>query len=311
MPPEGLEEREPCPTPLLWQDIVLSFHQDRREGNVAFSGGHVTATQYGTGAPLVFLPGNQCTARLYALIAWLLKDDRQCWVLDHPQFSKRPAAASLIEATATAYSAVLKDLFGGSVNIYASDYAVPVALKMMLGQESVIHKAVLQSGWANRPLVQREKGLLRIGQLLPLKIRRVPLWTSSQVQNHRPWFPPYDETRFSFLLSESSQLSVRDVTSRLLAAAETDLTPELQRIKHEVLLLRAEGDSPLQVAQQDLLERELENQKSEWMHTTGNYPFLTHPHRLVKILRDFFEIPKTTPSVLPGSVQEANVPQTD
>ena len=149
------EVREPCPTPLLWQDIVLSFHEEMRQGHVEFKGGSVTATQFGTGPPLVFLPGSVASPRIYALSAWLLKEDRQCWLLDHPVFDHPPQETDLVQKSANAYANVIHDLFGGPVDIYASNYAVPVCLQMLLSHQEVVKKVAFQSGWVSRTFTSR------------------------------------------------------------------------------------------------------------------------------------------------------------
>ncbi len=283
---------DPCPTPLAWQEVVQSFQEQIRQGPLDFQFGTVTATQFGEGPPLVFLPGSLGSPRLYALLAWLLKENRQCWLLDHPVFESRPNPKELISATATAYVDVLGELFDGPVEVYASNFGVPVCLEMMRSTPTLVQKAALQSGWATRKLTFFEKSLLQIGRFVPFTIRSVPLWLSTQIQNHRAWFPPFDETRFGFLLNETYQTSVRDVSRRLLAASQTDLSSQLAKIRTEVLLVRCEGDGQLISQQQDLLEKSLPKHESVSLHTTGHYPFLTHPHRLVKVLREFFNIPK-------------------
>lgn len=304
IPPTLEENREPCPTPLAWQEVVQEFQKEIRQGPVSFAGGHVTATQFGTGRPLIFLPGSLSSSRLYALTAWLLKDQRECWLLDHPQFDHAPAPSKLIPQTAGAYSSVLQALCGGPVDVYASNYGVPVCLEMMLQTPQSIERALLQSGWASKQLTVTEKLLLHIGKHLSLSVKRIPLWLSTQIQNHRPWFPPFDETRFGFLLNETYQTSVRDVSKRLLAAASTDFTERLPEIGHQILVVRCEGDGHRIAEEEDRLETLLPNCKSTWMHSTGHYPYLTHPHRLLKVMREFFEIEQPTPQSPPVSLSQ-------
>lgn len=292
-------ERETCPTPLLWQDIVLSFHEFYRQGPLEFPGGTLTATQFGSGLPLVFLPGTLCTPRLYALTTHLLQEERQCWILGHPDFETTPSESERINKSAIAYSSVLEDLFGGPVEVYASDYAVPVCLELLRVAPDAVKSAVLQSGWGHRSLTTLERILLGIGRRLPFKLKRIPLWKSSQIQNHRSWFPPYDETRFSFLLSETSEVSTSDVCRRFLASAKIDKLSDLAATTQPILVLRTEGDGKYISKQADDLEAALPNCESMWLHTSGHYPFLTHPHRLVKVLRDFFPIPQKEPLQTP------------
>ena len=292
--PAEVEASEPCPTPLVWQDVVQSFLDERREGDVDFLGGSLTVTQFGTGQPLVVLTGTVGSPRLFALTAWLLREEFQLWIFDRPRFQQRKTASEYIQASTDAYSSVVSELFDQPVDCYAPTLGAQVAIQMMLdssegGESPRLRKVALQSGWAHRDLTMMEKTLLGIGSSIPFRLRKVPFWLSTQIANHRPWFPPYDETRFGFLLAETYKTSVRDLSLRMRAAAKTDLSNSLTAIRNDVLLVRTEGDGQAIVTEQDTLEQNIPGCHSEWMHTCGHFPFLTHPHRLVKILRQFYQ----------------------
>ncbi|TWT49836.1 Alpha/beta hydrolase family protein [Thalassoglobus neptunius] len=286
--PESTDS-EPCPTPLDWQDVVRAFLEERREGEIPLGQSKLTATQIGQGPPLVLLPASGCSAKIYALLAWLLREERQLWILSEPEFERTPSAKKLIPETATSYCEAIRELFGGPVDVYAPTLSSQIALQMMIDGSDFLKNVVLQSAWAHRRLNWTETALAQAGLLLPFSIRRLPLWLSSQVANHRPWFPPYDETRFGFLLSETYRVSVRQNCRKLLAADRTNLSAEVSQVNNRVLLLRTEGDGASIDREEDRLEKNLPNCEVEWMHTSGHFPFLTHPHRLVKILRAFLE----------------------
>lgn len=283
---------EPCPTPLAWQEVVQSYLDIRRVGPIDFAHGQVEVTQIGQGVPLVFLPPAYGTPHLFALIAWLLKDQRQCILLDHPQFAQRPSLSSGVEPVAQAYLTVLESLFGGPVDVYASTYSAQVCLEMLRQKPTAVHRALLQSAVLQRRLTGVERGMLHLGRQLPFQMRRVPLWLSTQLQNHRRWFPPFDETRFGFLLRETSRTPIHEVADRMLRSAKSNLADRLSQITTPVFILQCEGDGRLLIEQQAQLIEALPAAQSDWMYTTGHYPYLTHPHRLVKVLREFFEIPK-------------------
>lgn len=290
-----LGPREPCPTPLVWQEVVQSFLDERREGELAFPGGRVRALQFGDGPPLVFLPGHVGSPLLFALTAWLLKDQRQCWLLDHPQFDRSPSSRNLFDETATCYRQVFEQTFPDAVDLYAACSSVPVALRLLAGEPGRLRRIILQGSWLRLQFNSFERSLLNVGSWLPMSMGRLPFWQKAQLQNHRPWFPPYDETRFTFLLRETSTNKVRDVTQRLLAVAAEGTTGrqlDLSRTTNECLILRCEGDGPQLEAQAEELQQRLPVARTTWMHSTGYFPYLTHPHRLVKELRDFLQIPK-------------------
>lgn len=290
------ESGEPCPTPLEWQEVVQAFLADRREEVLKSTLGSLTVTQFGHGQPLLVLPGTVGSPKLFALTAWLLKDEFQVTLFDHPHFEKQISAGDYLRVTVDLYQSVFSELFRDPVDVYAPTLGAQLALQMLKSRPDWIRRVILQSGWAHRSLTLAERGLLQLGRPFSSPMQRVPLWLSSQVANHRPWFPPFDETRFGFLLSELYKTPVNTLCLRMRAAQQTDLSESLAQITNEILLLRTEGDGKAIERQEDLLESKLPFCRSEWLHTTGHFVFLTHPHRLVKILRQFYNSDSSSPS---------------
>ena len=64
-----------------------------------------------------------------------------------------------------------------------------------------------------------------------------------------------------------------------------NLSDRLADVKCPVLLVRTEGQGQLETAGHEVLEKGLPNARTEWLHSTGLHPYLTHPHRLAKILK--------------------------
>lgn len=279
---------EPCPTPLAWQEVLREFDQQSLIRTYETELGELDLTEFGQGPPLLFLPGIVGTPRLFALTAWLLRDEFRCLLPDHPRWKRRPRTKDLIGQTAEVVAAVGRHLAGEGLDLFGTSFGGQVALELMLRQPGLVRRAVLQSSWAWRRLTVTEKAVLQIGRGVWLPIQKVPLWLSTQVQNHRRWFPPFDETRFGFLLNQTYATPTREVSRRLLAAGQTDLRPMLGSIEHPVLILKCEGDGRQISAAEEELERDLPSARTVEMHTTGLFPYLTHPHRLVKILREQF-----------------------
>ena len=287
------QKPEPCPTPLAWQEVVKSFHEQAMSRIVETPAAEVTVHELGSGKPLVFLPAFSGNALLFSLTCWLLRDDCRSVVIEHPAWKKTPSHRDLIPRTAEAISMALEHSCPDGADIYAATWGGQVALQLMLDHPQLVHRAILQSSWAHRKLTTSESILLGCGSWLPVKARRLPMWLPTQLQNHRNWFPPFDETRFGFLLGETGVTPASALARRLLASSRTDLTPQLHKVSTPITLLRCEGDgTPITVAQ-DILEDRLPNVKSESMSSTGHFPYLTHPHRLVKVLRATFDIPRT------------------
>lgn len=281
-------DSEPCPTPLAWQEVVQAFDQQAVIRTFDADACELDVTEFGSGPPLLCLPGLTGTPRLFALTAWLLREEFRCILVDHPRWKQRPRDDRLIPETTDVIAAVARHLAPDGLDLLATTYGGQVALDLMHREPATVRRAVLQSCWACRTLTRTERMLLRVGKHLSRPIQKVPLWLSTQVQNHRRWFPPFDETRFGFLLNQAYQTPAREVSRRLLASAATDLRPVLPALEHPIRIVRCEGEGKLIGLAQDELQQGLPHATVDEMHTTGLFPYLTHPHRLVKILRAHF-----------------------
>lgn len=286
-PLDDASQSEPCPTPLAWQEVVKSFRESAQSRVFTTDDADVTVTEFGQGPPLVFFPGLAGGPLLFALTAWLLKDEFRSLLFEHPRYRVRPAPRDLIKCTSENWAMAVEHLCPQGADLYACSLGSQIALKTMASYPRLIRSAVLQGAWAVRSLTWAERSLLQLGRWSPFSIRRTPLWLSAQIQNHRRWFPPFDETRFGFLLNETGQTPTRDVADRLLAAGRTDLTGLLPSLPQQILILHCEGEGRVIDQTQQELQRRLPRAQSEAMPLAGQYPYLTHPHRLVKIIRSF------------------------
>ena len=72
---------------------------------------------------------------------------------------------------------------------------------------------------------------------------------------------------------------------------DADLRSRLGGIRQPILLIETEGEGAATRACQQQLAAALPTATTEVILTTGQYPYLTHPHRLVKVLREFLLSP--------------------
>lgn len=110
-----------------------------------------------------------------------------------------------------------------------------------------------------------------------------------QQQNHRRWFPPFDSTRWEFYSDNVGACPVAEAALRARVAGGVDLGPSLPAARVPTLLLQTEGDGSTALAAQQPLLTALPDVRVETLDNTGRLPHLTHPHRLVKSLRAFWE----------------------
>jgi len=158
----------------------------------------------------------------------------------------------------------------------------------MLRSPERIEKAVLQGTSAHVGLSLFERAAILLARWLPGRLKRLPGRTALQQQSHRPWFPPFDFTRWQFFTENTGGVRIATLAGRAAALSGTDLRPRLPEIRTPILIVGCEGEGKIASAANDELERGLPNARKEWMFGCGHLPFLTHPHRLAKLLEPFF-----------------------
>ncbi|MFV0446455.1 MAG: alpha/beta fold hydrolase [Planctomycetaceae bacterium] len=282
-PPAG----EGCPTPLAWPDVLAAFRAQRDEFLLPTSWGDVSLWEFGAGPPLVLLDDAAGDPELLALMAWLLKDEFRCLLMQFPQPPSTvsaehwlPGMADLLVETLRSRQVVCPPVFG-------TGCGGTLALQTALQHPARLGSLILQGCQPQRQWRRRERWLLSLGERLDGHLGQVPFWSRVVESNHRRWFPPFDGSRWEFLRDKLAGTPIRRYVRQLLAADRANLASRLSAVTQPVLVIRTEGEGRMATEAQEQMAAALPKARVEWMHTTGQFPYVTHPHRLVKLLRDF------------------------
>lgn len=282
--PSEEARREPCPTPLSWREVLAAFHSESEDWEVRRGGSVLRGRTWGEGPPLYFLNGFGGTCELYALIAHLLRKEFRCVLYDYPQPSERHP--TIRDFTADLF-AVAERHADRRFSIYASSFGSLVALQAMRLEPRRVERAMLQNAFAHRRFSIPERLLTFAGKRSNRTLTELPGRETAQQQTHRPWFPPYDSGRWQFFLENTGGVRAAALAARADVARRADLRESLEEITQPVLIVRTEGEGRVTSRSQTELLSGLPNARSEWMHTCGHLPFLTHPHRLAKLVKGF------------------------
>ena len=283
-PPAVPAAGEGCPTPLAWAEVVQAFEELGEVREHAFSRWTVTSRRLGRGKPIYFLNHASGNGLLFALTAWLLKDEAECVVVDYPAAQNGLTAPRFLSAVVEGLEQVRSDLGHGSVGVYGATLGGLCALEWMRQRPASVERGILQTPMFSIPWTPVERALFALGRRLPGTLGGLPGWKGMLERNHRDWFPPFDPTRWDFLLANQGATSIRDAAVRLRAAG-TPLPVETRQVEQPVLIVRTEGEGAGLTRNAETLAAALPHATTEWMHTAGHSPFLTHPHRLVKLIR--------------------------
>jgi pimeloyl-ACP methyl ester carboxylesterase len=282
---------EGCPPPLVWHEVVEAFRAGRDEFVLPTSWGEVQLWEFGEGAPLLFLGGPAGNADLFALTAWLLRSERRSLFLTLPDAPRTVPPASRLAGWGDLVAQTLSARGVGPLPIYAAGPAGWIALQFALDAPTQVSHLILQGTVPAIAWTFSERILLAVGQRLPGRLGRVPLWRRIVEANHRPWFPPFDVTRWEFLRSNLAATPIQRYVQQVWNSPPAASTERLRELRVPVLLVRTEGEGTRITAGQQALVSLLKDVRVEWMHSAGHFPYLTHPHRLVKLVREFLTSP--------------------
>ncbi len=283
-PPPG----EPCPTPLVWQEVLAAYRSESAAWELTNGSHRLVGRTWGEGRPLYLLNGFAATAEMSALTIWLLREEFRCVVFDTLDDGVSRRSRPTMSDFASDVLAVADHHGDESVMVFGASFGAAVALQTALESPGRIAGLVLQHGFARRRLSMFERMLAAWCRRSRRTLSQFPGRRRIQELNHRRWFPPFDGTRFEFLVDSTGSIPLADLAQRALAVNGFDITSRLGEIACPVLLVRTEGEGGLEARSHAQLEHGLKGSRTEWMHSSGLHPALTHPHRLVKLLKTFF-----------------------
>ncbi len=283
------EEHEPCPTPLEWHDILSRFIQEADHWYLETSAGQILGRTWGKGPTLYFQNGLSGTHELYSLIVWLLREDYRCVLFDYPDSPtvSRESLADLLPEVVRLHQD------DGPIKLITRDFGLQIAQYCSLRHPGLLDSLICQTPHLELPLTRSERRLSKLGKKVPGKLKRVPGRQLIQQRIHRSWFPPYDPSRFDFYLDNTGEQSTRAFSQRFLLSGSPLPRWPAESLPENMLIIRAEGETPTQTRAAEELCHAVPQSQTEWLHTSGQLAFLTHPHRLAKLIKEFL-IPNDT-----------------
>lgn len=281
----GVPTGEACPPPLVWHEVLNAYRTESQSWELDRGTRRLAGRVWGEGPPLYLLNGFVGTAEMYALLVYLLRDTFRCVVYDtHGELGSHRLRPTISDY-ADDLIAAADHHQDRSFFLFAPSFGSAVAMQTALNAPSRVAGMVLQHGFAVRRLSLSERILAWGARSSGRTLAQLPWRRRIQELNHRRWFPPFDGSRFEFLVDSTGKIVLADLAQKAQAIHAMNLQGRLADVKCPVLLIRTEGQGQLETAGHEELEQGLPNSRTEWMHSTGLHPYLTHPHKLAKLLR--------------------------
>ena len=244
---------------------------------------------WGQGPTVIFLSPIGGCAALFSLTAYLMKEDFRCVIVEWgcPSYSPR--------ATMQTFLADLKSIIeqqaGEPVLLAGCGFGGVLALEYAARYPHQVSQLVVQAVSIKRQLSVPERWLAWLWQNTTRLLKDVPLRMSVQTTNHRDWFPPLDTDRWAWYLEVTGQIPARLAITQARAWHQLDLRASLPQVTCPVLCVETEGMGPTTQNQQTAVAELLPDAHRTPLHSTGMHPYLTHPHRWAKLIRQFVADP--------------------
>lgn len=280
---------EVCPSPLAWREVLQKFRDTAVRWEVDRGAYRLSGCTYGDGPPLYFLNGIGGNLDLFVLTFHLLRDSFRCVIHDYPG-----ARGEAVPLRSLRFDDYVSDLFAVAdklgdqrFQLFGTSFGGLVGLGALLAAPERVERAVLQGAFAHRRLSIAERLLIRMCHWHPGRLRHVPLRAWIHRVNHRRWFPPFDETRWQFFFDVAGDVPMSTLAHRASIVRDVDLRARLSEVRQPVLLVNTESEAAVPTECHAALADQLPHAKTEQMVGSGHLPYLTHPHRLVKLMQPF------------------------
>jgi pimeloyl-ACP methyl ester carboxylesterase len=254
---------------------------------------------WGNGPDLLFIPGLCDDALAFVQVMSILNDYFRCIAYDLPAGGSDGAclASYRHEDLVADVSALVEHVGAHETVLYGSSFGATIALAALYQQPKRFSGAILQGGFARRPLAPAEVMLAKFARYWPWPLRRLPGWLPLVTHAHASPFAGRAAEVWQFFLERSGHAPMAAVARRALMLHHADVRPLLRGISQPVLMLCGDTD-PLvgKNCESELLLGLPHVTRAELAHC-GHLPQFTHPE-LVADLVEHFLMPEscaTTP----------------
>jgi pimeloyl-ACP methyl ester carboxylesterase len=280
-----------CSTPL--DEAFDRFKREAVRGECHTGRYRCRYYSWGRGAPVLFIPGFMDDGESFILLAAALAQEFRCIAYDLPTGKgdagslKRYTHKDLVDDA----FALLDHLGIEQSYVFGSSFGSTIALSAMHSQPKRIARAVLQGGFARRPLALAEVLLARLGRYLPGQVGALPFRTPMLRYIHGRPFAGQPPEVWKYFVARSNAAPITAAAHRALLIHQVDLRPILAEIRQPVLLLCGDSDPLVGRRCEEMLVNGLPSADRIEIADCGHNPLFTHPELVAEIVRRFLTPP--------------------
>ena len=281
------------PAPLSLEEVLSRFQRDARPGVCDTGRYRCPYYVWGEGPPLLLIPGLADDTQSFVFLMAYLAPHFRCVAYDLP--SGRGDGARLgryTHADLVADALALMDhLQLARSYVFGSSFGATVALEALRTRPERLPRAILQGGFAWRPLELAENLGARLFRYVPGMMKALPLRAATLYRTNAVLFAHRPPEVWDFFLERSNAHPIAAVAHRALMVHRLDLRATLAEVRQPVLLVCGDKDPLVSRACEEVLLRGLPNAARVQLDRCGHNPLFTHPEVLAEVVRLFLTPP--------------------
>jgi pimeloyl-ACP methyl ester carboxylesterase len=245
------------------------------------------------------VPGVAASGKSFVLPMAMLAEHFRCIAYDLPMGHGDHARLGRIKhADLVADLFVLLDhLDIGQAYMFGSSFGTTVALAAMHARPERLPRAVLQGGFAWRPLARAELALAKMARYWPGRMRLLPFRIKAMHRIHHGPFAECDPAIWQHFLTTSGDTPIATLARHGLLLHQTDLRPILRTIHQPVLMVCGDRDPLVRPQHEAILLHGLPNVRRVELENCGHFPYYTHPELLAALVHQFLTPPAALPTL--------------
>jgi pimeloyl-ACP methyl ester carboxylesterase len=171
--------------------------------------------------------------------------------------------------------------------LLGSSFGSTIALAALHAQPARFPRAILQGGFARRPLARAEVLAASFCRFLPGRVAHLPFVRQILERAHRAPFQDREPAVWDFFVEESLRTPLRAFAARALLIHRIDLRPLLPAIKQPVLMICGDRDPLVGKSCEAELLHALPHVTRGEIEGCGHMPQITHPEVMAEVVRQW------------------------
>lgn len=274
-------------------EVLRRFRSEATHGSCLTGRYRCRYYAWGSGPPLVFIPGMANDAQSFAPLLAHLAERFRCIAYDYPAGQgdgAHPGRYRHPDLAADLF-ALLDHLGLQQTYLFGFSFGSTVAQTALRMQPERFPRAVLQGGFACRRLAPAEVLVARLLRHCWAPMRRLPLFTAMLRRSHFPAFVDRPADAWQYFVERCGAPAMAAVAGRALLLHQFDGTAQLPNIRQPVLVVSGDLDPLVNAACTEALRSGLANAAHVELTGCGHFPMFSHPAVLADVVRQFLEPP--------------------